>query len=259
MPAAAVIAGISALGKAGVGIAQLLHSNKDDNPRPFFDIQDEYFENRNIAARRASEGLTAGALDYYGDMAGRGLSGTSNAILQGGGNVNDITRAYDTYLQGIRSVAAKDSEIQNNNILTFLDKNEELAKQKVQQWAINKYEPFKDKAAAKAQERAAGIQNIFGGLQEGASILAAGETRNLYEDLLLPNRGMKTDESTTTPTGNTTYTERGRNATYGDFVSEWDYPTLSERAKQMQAAIQAEEIPYEMIPEWEIKMRDFIN
>lgn len=220
LTASLVIGGISALGKIGTGIGQLVSAKKKskNNIRPTFDIQQEYFDNRDIAANMAQQGFTQGALDFYGDQAARGLTTSVSATLQGGGGVNAVNNVLDTYQQGARAIAAKDSELQTQNIRYFIDRNADLASQKVQQWVLNKYEPFKDTAAAAAQERSSGFQNIGTGLGEGTAVASAFASSQMYNDLLR-NPSAGSNSNTTQPAANSTsyYNGYGPNSQYADF------------------------------------------
>jgi len=260
----AIIAAAGAAIKGGIGIYQQIQAKKkaDANKRSDFNIEDEYFDNRDIAARLAQGGIDEASLDYYGDMAGRGLNTAASSILQGGGNINDINRAYDTYLQGTRSIAAKDSELRRENILNYLDKNSEIAKLKTQKWALNEYQPFLDTAEAAAREKEAGISNLVGAVQEGAAIAASEQQRKLYEDLLREQAGRGNSAVTfvPAPSGRTTYTEAGRKATYGDFASEFDNePSLDRRVREMAEFVKPREVPDDMQGEFGQRLRDFLN
>lgn len=220
LTASLVIGGISALGKTGVGIGQLIHGNKlaKNNKRPTFDIQDEYFENRDIAGRMAQRGLSDKALDYYTTENERALGATTGALLQAGGGINSLVAAYDNFQRGASEIAAKDAELQNKNILFYMDRNDAVAKQKVQKWVIDKYEPFKDTAAAASQEKVAGVNNLFTGLSEGAGTLAAYSQATNFDDLMtsMASRGA----------GGTTPATAGRtnpNPTY-DNMSPYEDP-----------------------------------
>ncbi len=239
LTASLVVGGISAIGKAGVGIGQLLHSNKNTPVRPEFDIQQEYFDNRDITARMAAGGLTDKSLDFYSDQAGRGLTTSTNAILQAGGGVNAVAGAIDQYQQGVRSIAAEDAERQQKNILAFIDRNDALAKQKVQKWVIDKYEPYKDQTKANAQERSAGMQNLFGGLSEATGLLAGFSTADNYEELLGSNAANRTDNTGEgkPATARTTYYINKPSAEYGDFVSPFEVPDVTERQAQVRKSV----------------------
>lgn len=191
LTASLVVSGISALGKTGVGIEQLIHSKKlaDANKRPTFNIQDEYFNNRDIAENMAQHGLTDKSLDFYRTNAERGLTSGIDATLQGGGGVNQIQNLFDNETQSLNQISAKDAEQQNANIKYFMDANKDLAGQKTQAWVLNKYEPFKDKAKAAANERVAGLNNAFTGAGELASTFAAANTAQNNQDLLSTQEG----------------------------------------------------------------------
>lgn len=143
---------------------------------PGYKIQDEYFQNRNIAGSLAQGGLTQGAKDYYTEEAGRGLGAGISATLQGGGGVNDISRLLDTYNRGIKNVAAEDAEKQMGNIKNYTDTLKDLAGQKTMQWAINEYQPYQNKLKELTQRRAAAYQNLFGGIGDVASSLGGAGT-----------------------------------------------------------------------------------
>lgn len=186
LTASLIAAGVSAAVKGGTGIGQLIHSKKLGKSAvlPSFDIQQEYFDNRDIAASMAQRGLTDKALNYYTSEAERGLGSATGALLQSGGGINSFQQLYDTFGRGTAAVATEDAELQNKNILHFMDRNDVVAKQKVQKWVIEKYQPYKDTVAAAASERAAGLQNITGALNEGAAAAASYGMGKNYEDLL---------------------------------------------------------------------------
>lgn len=237
--ASAAAAGLSAIGKAGVGIGQLIGANKKDDKlvRPLYDIQDEYFNNRDISARMASTGLTEGAKDYYTDSAGRGLSTTASAILQTGGGANAVNRVFDNYKQGIRSIAAEDSERQQKNIMAFMEQNANVAKQKTMKWVIDKYEPYKDKAKAIAQQRAAGLQNIFSGGAELTGALGALGAADVNADLnKVPGAGTP-QTAETVPGSVTMYNTSKPSSAYDDFVSPFDVPPVQQRVAQVQQQV----------------------
>jgi hypothetical protein len=184
LTAGAILGGVGAAAKVGAGIGQLIHSKKKPAIRPNFDIQKEYFDNQTLAQSYAQEGLPESTKAYYTTQASRGLSSGIDAALQGGGDVNALTNLVDQYQQGLNKISAEDAQLKLKNIDDLMERNSDLASQKVQQWVLNKYEPFKDQAKANAQERAAGLQNLIGGIGEGAAVLSSyGQAEN-YEDMV---------------------------------------------------------------------------
>jgi len=189
----AVIGGIGAVAKSGLGISQIIGGNKKARGlvRPTFKIQDEYFDNDSLAESRAQSGLSDTSKDFYSSTAERGLTSGIDTTLRGGGTVNNIQNLYDSYLQGERSIAAEDDNRRIQNLKTVMDTNVELAGQKTQEWALNKYEPYKDKMKAATQEKEAGYGNLFGGLSDGMGVASAYATSKFNEDLLENNKGNK--------------------------------------------------------------------
>ena len=267
LTAAAVVGGVTALAKTGTGIAQTVQANRraKRNIRPTFNIEDEYYDNRDIAARSASSGIGDAALSYYRDTAGAGLGSTLSAITQAGGGINAAQNTMNTYLQSLRDVAVKDSIMQQENIRYFIDRNADLAKQKVQQWVLNEYEPYKDRAAANATQAQAGMQNIFTGAGELTGALSSYAMGSNYEDLLKSQIGNNNVNNGTAPapTANTTYYTNKPSSEYGDFVSEFDSPyttpTIFDRATQVQQEIQKQQEAGEITPEMREMLLNLFN
>lgn len=182
LPLLAIAGGIQAAGalaKTIKGFGDLKSANElaRNNIRPTYNIEDEYYNNQSLAENNAQTGLSQQSLDYYGNQANRGLSAGIDATLQGGGGINSIQNLYDQYLQGGQKVAAEDSQLKNQNLKILMDQNAALAGQKTQQWVLNQYEPYKDKAQAASAAKTAATQNIFGGisgLASGAAVASQG-------------------------------------------------------------------------------------
>lgn len=179
----AVVAGVGGLGKTITGLFQNSNANKLKNNlvRPTYNIQDQYYTDQNLAEQQAEGGLSEASKDYYGGQADRGLTAGIAATLAGGGDVNSIGSLYDKYNQGNMAIAAKDSELQNDNIRYLIDRNKDLASEETKAWALNKYEPYKDAAQAATAEKNAAQQNIWGGVGEIGSAITS-MYKPQYED-----------------------------------------------------------------------------
>lgn len=185
MPAAAVPALIGGLVSAGQAIsgASQLQKDKAELKRltpAFYKVQDEYFRNERQAAGLAGQGMTAGAKDFYSDMAGAGLGASISAAFQGNSDPSVISKIFDSYNNSIRKVATDDSEMQINNIKYYQQVGKDLAGQKTQQWAINEYQPYQNKLKELTQRISADKQNIWNGVQGmiGAGQAAVTATQN---------------------------------------------------------------------------------
>lgn len=172
--ASAAIGAVGAGYKVAQGISQNSAANKLQRGlvRPMYKIQDQYYQNQGLAENAAQNGLGANALNYYGDQANRGLASGISGVLQGGGDVNSINGLYDKFNQGNRAISAEDARLKTDNIRYLVDRNKDLAGQETQQWALNKYEPYKDTATAITGLRNSGSQNISGGISEAGSVLS---------------------------------------------------------------------------------------
>jgi hypothetical protein len=186
LTASAVVGAVGALSKVATGISQNAKAKKLEkrNVRPTFNIQDEYFQNRDVAASGAQHGLSEKAINYHTTEAQRGLSAGIGATLQAGGDVNNIMGLNDTFNRSIERIAMQDAEAQTEKIKTFMQMNNAVAGQKTQKWVIDKYEPYKDTARAVAQMRAAGQQNIQTGIGELGATGAAYATGTFNQDML---------------------------------------------------------------------------
>lgn len=185
MPAAAVPALIGGLVSAGQAIsgASQLQKDKAELKRltpAFYKVQDEYFRNERQAAGLAGQGMTAGAKDFYSDMAGAGLGASISAAFQGNTDPSVISKIFDSYNNSIRKVATDDAEMQINNIKYYQQVGKDLAGQKTQQWAINEYQPYQNKLKELTQRISADKQNIWNGVQGmiGAGQAAVTATQN---------------------------------------------------------------------------------
>jgi hypothetical protein len=172
--ASAAIGAVGAGYKVFQGISQNSAANKLQRGlvRPMYKIQDQYYQNQGLAENAAQSGLGASSLNYYGDQTNRGLASGISGVLQGGGDVNSINALYDKFNQGNRAVSAEDARLKTDNIRYLVDRNKDLAGQETQQWALNKYEPYKDTATAISGLRNAGSQNVSTGISEFGSTLS---------------------------------------------------------------------------------------
>lgn len=178
LPILAIVGAVTAaagLAKSYIGARQANKAAKmaAANTRPDFDIADEYYTNQALAQNQAQSGLGQQSLDYYSDQAARGLTSSTDALLQTGGGPNAVGGLYDRYQQGVGSIAAANAQAQRQNISSLMDRNAQLAEQRTMQWSLNKYEPYKDTARTASALQAQGTQNIFNGISQAGSGAAA--------------------------------------------------------------------------------------
>ena len=179
-----VLTGVSAASKIISGISQKNAAKKlaASNVRPVFNVPDEFYQNKNLASSQATYGLSPESEAYYGKHADRGLSTGVDALLQTGAGPNTLSDLYDHYSDGYDNLANQDSQLKAQHINNLINANKDLAGEKTQAWALNYYEPYKDKALLASQTKASGDQNIQSGLTSAASALYSYGSSKLYND-----------------------------------------------------------------------------
>lgn len=187
------IAAGTAVFSAGVGIYKSAHAAKQGKKdaaaaaalkNPFYKIQDEYFQNKNIAAEEAQQGLPTDTKNYLTTEGERGLGTSISAINAGGGSPNDISRVFSNYQGSIAATGAQDAQAHIQNIQYYMAANKDLAGQKTTQWAVNEKQPYESKLKEITQRRAADAQNVNDGVNTAVGSLAAGVTGTQNAKLL---------------------------------------------------------------------------
>lgn len=176
---------------------------------PFYKIQDEYLQNRNLAESQAQGGLPAASKDYLTSESQRGLGAGIGGILQGGGNPNDIAKLFDSYSKSIDRTAAEDADQHIKNIQYFSKVNSDLAGQKTTQWSLNEYQPTQEKKRQLSENIASDKTNAYGGANTAIGSLGALGTSLTNNSLL--NKILKDisigKTSTNNPLSNKTFND----------------------------------------------------
>lgn len=179
----------SAAVTAGLGIYKTIKGNNAVadakrraklNVRPDYPIQQQYYDNQNLAASQAQSGLSDAERNYYNTNAQRGFSSGIAAGLQTGQGPNAVGSLYDSFLRGQGAIANTSDQLKTQKLQTLMGANTALADQETQKWALDKYEPFKDEARAISGQKTAGQQQVNDGLNtigSAVSSYAAGTTK----------------------------------------------------------------------------------
>lgn len=172
---AAVVVGVAGV---GLGAYKVIKGNSNAKKakrarerlaKPFYDIQDEYYQNKNLAGSLAQEGLPESTKDYYTQESQRGLSAGIKGVLSGGGNPNDISKLFTAYDDGIGKIGVADAQAHIDNIKYYMNVNKDLAGQKTIQWAVNKQSPYLNTLKQLNAEQFAGKEMANQGISDIAS------------------------------------------------------------------------------------------
>lgn len=150
---------ISAIVQGGIGLVNTIAGgigegkteaelNRTMKLRPDYQIQKPILDNQAIEESRASHGLSDSTINNYQEFAQRGLSSSLDAILKGGGSMNNVGNLYGSYGSNERSLAILDDQARANNVRSLVDQNRELGGELDKQWEINKWAPWADKMQA---------------------------------------------------------------------------------------------------------------
>lgn len=182
---------IMAIGQAAGGVAQSVQGIVQNaqakkiarnNKRPVYKIQQETMDNQALAESRASTGLSDAAMQVLKQGNERGLSSSLEAIMAGGGSVNNIGDLYGNYSDGVSKMALIDEEMRRRNIDNLVTQNMRLGAEKDKAWQVNVFAPYADKAQAAAALKAQGSQNLWKGINTvigaGANAATAGQYKN---------------------------------------------------------------------------------
>lgn len=192
----AITIGATALG-AGEGGFQLINSikkEKEDNAelstlkQPFYKIQDEFYQNRNLGANLASQGLDPASKSYLTKESQRGLTA---GIEASGGNANDIAKLYDTYSDSILKNASLDASTHLKNIDYFLEANKDLAGQKITKQSLDEFQPYERKLKELTERKSADETSAYNGANELIGSVSAAGTAITNDNLMKKLSGDK--------------------------------------------------------------------
>ncbi len=179
---------IATLGAGAVqGITGLLQKGKAKrmaraNKRPVYEIQKPILDNQAIAESRAGQGMSDASRQQLNQANEKGLTSSIDAILAGGGSVNNIADLYGNYQTGTSKMALIDEDMRRQNIQQLIAQNNTLAGEQDKAWQVNVYAPYADKAQAAAALSKQGSDNIWKGVNSMISAGASAATANQYKD-----------------------------------------------------------------------------
>lgn len=192
MPGADPISTASNALGAGLGVYEFLDSaskEKKDKAaldalkQPFYQVQSEFYQNKNIASQQAGQGLPTATRQYETQEAQWGLGAGLDAILRAGGGVNDAALLTQGYNNQIGKIGSQDAEAHMNNLQYFMKANADLAAEKTKQWTINEYQPYEAKLKELKQNIQTDEQNKWAGISGAVGSLSAGGTSQLNSKL----------------------------------------------------------------------------
>lgn len=186
----AIIGAVMGLAQMGYGAYQKNKSNKLAAANKFTDysISDQYYNNLGLAeSELANGGLSPESVNRLTQTNQQNLSASTNAILQAGGSVNDISKLYGVAANQNAVLAQLNDKLRMPKVAQLIEQRKELAGQEMYKWKINQFDRWRDKAAAAAMLGAQGNQAINGGLNtfaQGVGSAVSSKSSNGINDEL---------------------------------------------------------------------------
>jgi hypothetical protein len=183
MSGLAIAAGTTAAIGGAEFISGLEGKKKDERAeknltQPFYQIQSEFQQNRNLAAQQAGQGLPTATKQYETQEAQRGLGTSLGDILKSGGDVNAASMLLSGYNNNIGKIGSADAEQHQANIQYFMKANSDLAAEKEKQWSINELQPYEAKLKELKQNVQTDQSNEMQGLTTAAGAASSFATGN---------------------------------------------------------------------------------
>jgi hypothetical protein len=172
------ISAATSLGKVAYGAVQAIGGNKKLNDleknRPQRTTDENILYNQKLAGVNAANGLSGQAKNQYTNDINRNLASSINAILSGGGDINQVADLMRGSNDSFNRLMVQDAEAKLNNQNTYMTANTAVANENMANWDYNVNIPFQQKYSRYTQRTNAGAQNINTGLDAlGKTALAA--------------------------------------------------------------------------------------
>lgn len=186
MAVGAAISGIANLGKVAYGVVQGISGNnklkKLEKNRPQRTTDENILYNQKFTGVNAANGLGGGVLNDYTNNINRTYASSINAILSGGGDINQVAELMSGTTNSFNQLMRMDAEAQLANQDKFIAANTALGNENMANWDYNINIPFQQKYARYTQQTNAGAQNINTGVEGlGKTALAYTEALGDYE------------------------------------------------------------------------------
>ena len=173
----------------GDSIAKLRRNKRElERLQPvLYKVQDEYYQNRNMARELAQGGMPQEAKDYLTSESQRGLGAGIQGVLSSGGGPEAIASLFDSYNRSIDNTAVQDAQMKVENIGRLMAANKDVAGQETMKWTLNDYGPYQARLKQLTQNIANAETNMWGaasGVSQGLTSLGTSISNEKdYNDL----------------------------------------------------------------------------
>ena len=156
------------------------------NERPQIGNSEALDEQLALARSELSRGINTPGQVAAQQMADGQFSASLQALLQGGGNANNVADLYGDANTGRMQLAIASDNIRRQNIMNLMNAGNQSENFRQQQWQANVFAPWADNTQAAAASYQAANQQMMSGLANAGSIganwLGSIENANAYNN-----------------------------------------------------------------------------
>lgn len=157
--AAQTVVGLIKGGKAKKEAARLAASRPKLEASPYINDQ------LSLAQSELQSGMGGATERAYEEGLSRDTSSALDAILKGGGDVNNVAEIFDRSAVGRQRLSLMKENLRLSQINNLVNAQNAAENQRQQMFQFNSFAPWADKARANAQARQGSENMIWGGLQ----------------------------------------------------------------------------------------------
>lgn len=170
---AAVAVGV---GTAAYGVVKGAKAKKEAKrlaaSRPKLEASPYLDDQLSLAKSELSSGMSGAAENAYEQGLSRDVSGSLDAILKGGGDVNNVAEIFDRSAVGRQRLALMKENLRLSQINNLVNTQNAYGNQDQQRFQFNEWAPWADSAQANAQARQGAQNMIWSGVQTAGSGVA---------------------------------------------------------------------------------------
>jgi hypothetical protein len=170
---AAVAVGV---GTAAYGVIKGAKAKKEAKrlaaSRPKIEASPYLDDQLSLAKSELSSGMSGAAENAYEQGLSRDVSGSLDAILKGGGDVNNVAEIFDRSAVGRQRLALMKENLRLSQINNLVNAQNAYGNQDQQRFQFNEWAPWADSAQANAQGRQGAENMIWSGVQTAGSGVA---------------------------------------------------------------------------------------
>lgn len=158
--------------------ARLAASRPKLESSPYLDDQ------LSLAQNELSNGMSGAAENAYEQGLSRDVSSSLDAILKGGGDVNNVAEIFDRSAVGRQRLSLMKENLRLSQINNLVNAQGAMENQRQQMFQFNDWAPWADASRANAASRQKAQDMLWGGLQTVASgVMSAGQSAGAQNDL----------------------------------------------------------------------------